>query len=42
MPRDQAAGRVAHAALAGATPLGQNAYKLHLFETLVRRALLSA
>ena len=38
----QTAARVAHAALAGATPLGQNAYKLHLFEVLVRRALLAA
>ena len=32
-----AAGR---AALAGATPLAKNAYKLPLFETLVRRAIL--
>ena len=30
------------AALAGATPLAQNAYKLHLLATLVRRAVLGA
>ena len=32
----------AHAALAGATPLDKNAYKLPLFETLVRRVILQA
>ena len=31
-----------HAALDGATPLAKNAYKLPLFETLVRRAILKA
>ncbi len=30
------------AALDGATPLSKNAYKLPLFETLVRRAILKA
>jgi xanthine dehydrogenase YagS FAD-binding subunit len=34
-----AAGR---AALDGATPLSRNVYKLPLFETLVRRAILTA
>ena len=32
----------AHAALDGATPLSRNAYKLPLFETLVRRAIAKA
>ena len=32
----------ARAALQGATPLAQNTYKLPLFETLVRRAILAA
>lgn len=32
----------AHAALDGATPLAKNAYKLPLFEVLVRRAILKA
>jgi xanthine dehydrogenase YagS FAD-binding subunit len=36
------AAAAAHAALEGATPLSKNAYKLPLFETLVRRAILQA
>ena len=36
------ARQAASAALAGATPLAKNAYKLPLFETLVRRALTKA
>jgi xanthine dehydrogenase YagS FAD-binding subunit len=32
----------ARAALAGATPLSRNAYKLPIFEALARRAVLSA
>lgn len=36
------AAQAAQAALAGATPLAGNAYKVPLFETLVRRALLDA
>jgi xanthine dehydrogenase YagS FAD-binding subunit len=36
------ATQAAHAALDGARPLSKNAYKLPLFETLVRRALLKA
>jgi xanthine dehydrogenase YagS FAD-binding subunit len=36
------ARQAARAALDGATPLTKNAYKLPLFETLVRRAVLSA
>jgi xanthine dehydrogenase YagS FAD-binding subunit len=36
------ATQAAHAALDGARPLSRNAYKLPLFETLVRRALLKA
>ena len=36
------ASRAARAALEGATPLAKNAYKLPLFETLVRRAVLAA
>jgi xanthine dehydrogenase YagS FAD-binding subunit len=39
---DTSAGEAAHAALNGATPLTKNAYKLPLFETLVRRAVLKA
>ncbi len=35
-------GSAAHAALDGAAPLAKNAYKLPLFEALVRRAILSA
>jgi xanthine dehydrogenase YagS FAD-binding subunit len=37
-----AAAEAGRAALAGATPLTKNAYKLPLFETLVRRAILKA
>ena len=37
---DAAAREAAHAAIDGATPLSKNAYKLPLFETLVRRAVL--
>ena len=37
------AARIAgHAALAGAIPLTRNAYKLSIFEALVRRAVLAA
>ncbi len=36
------AARAAHAALDGATPLSKNAYKLPLFEALVRRAIVKA
>ena len=40
---DQATAVVAaHAALDGATPLSKNAYKVPLFNTLVRRAVLKA
>lgn len=39
---DGIAGDAAQAALMGATPLGKNGYKLPLFETLVRRAVLKA
>jgi xanthine dehydrogenase YagS FAD-binding subunit len=40
---DETAAREAgHAALEGATPLSKNAYKLPLFEVLVRRAILKA
>jgi len=39
---ENAARETAHAALDGATPLAKNAYKLPLFETLVRRAILEA
>jgi xanthine dehydrogenase YagS FAD-binding subunit len=39
--RDVAAA-AARAALAGATPLARNGYKLPLFETLIRRAILQA
>jgi xanthine dehydrogenase YagS FAD-binding subunit len=39
---DGTARQAALAALEGATPLGNNAYKLPLFETLVRRAVLAA
>jgi len=39
---DATAREAAHAALAGASPLAKNAYKLPLFETLVRRAILKA
>ena len=40
--RDDTARKAARAALDGATPLAKNAYKLPLFETLVRRAILAA
>ena len=39
---ENVAKTAAHAALDGATPLTKNAYKLPLFETLVRRAILKA
>jgi xanthine dehydrogenase YagS FAD-binding subunit len=39
---DAAARDAAKAGLHGATPLSRNAYKLPLFETLVRRAILAA
>lgn len=39
---ENTAAQAAHAALADATPLANNAYKVPLFETLIRRALLAA
>jgi xanthine dehydrogenase YagS FAD-binding subunit len=39
---ESVAREAARAALIGATPLAKNAYKLPLFETLVRRAILKA
>jgi xanthine dehydrogenase YagS FAD-binding subunit len=39
---DSAARDAAHAALEGASPLSRNAYKLPMFEALVRRAVLNA
>jgi len=39
---ENVARAAAHAALDGATPLAKNAYKLPLFETLVRRTILTA
>jgi xanthine dehydrogenase YagS FAD-binding subunit len=36
------AAEAGRAAVQGATPLGNNAYKLPLLETLVRRAVLKA
>jgi xanthine dehydrogenase YagS FAD-binding subunit len=39
---EKAAKEAGRAALAGATPLSKNAYKLPLFEVLVRRAILKA
>jgi len=39
---DIAAREAAHAALDGATPLSNNAYKLPMFEALVRRTILQA
>jgi xanthine dehydrogenase YagS FAD-binding subunit len=39
---DEVAREAANAALAGATPLSGNAYKLPIFEALVRRAVLDA
>ncbi|MEI9988533.1 MAG: FAD binding domain-containing protein [Rhizomicrobium sp.] len=39
---DALALQAAHAAMEDATPLSKNAYKLPLFETLIRRAILAA
>ena len=39
---EKLAAEAAHAALDGATPLADNGYKLPLFETLIRRALVKA
>ena len=39
---ENTAALAAHTALADATPLANNAYKVPLFETLIRRALLTA
>lgn len=39
---ENAAAQAGRAALDGATPLAKNAYKLPLFETIVRRAILKA
>jgi xanthine dehydrogenase YagS FAD-binding subunit len=39
---EDTAHEAAHAALSGAAPLSKNAYKLPIFETLVRRAILAA
>lgn len=39
---ENVARAAAHAALDGATPMAKNAYKLPLFETLVRRTILTA
>jgi len=39
---DDLARRAAKAALAGAAPLAKNAYKLPVFEALVRRAIINA
>ncbi len=39
---ERTAAQAARAVLAGAMPFSKNAYKLPLFETLVRRALLTA
>ena len=39
---EQNARNAARAAIAGAAPLSKNAYKLPIFETLVRRAILTA
>lgn len=39
---ENSAKEAAHAALEGAMPLAKNAYKLPLFETLVRRAIVKA
>lgn len=42
MPTDEQNARNAgHAAISGAAPLSKNAYKLPIFETLVRRAILA-
>lgn len=40
--QEQIAGEAGRAAIAGAAPLSKNAYKLPIFETLVRRAILAA
>ena len=40
--QEQTAREAARAALAGAAPLSKNAYKLPIFETLVRRAIMAA
>ena len=40
--REETARKAGRAALAGAAPLSKNAYKLPIFETLVRRAILAA
>lgn len=40
--REDTAREAARAALSGAAPLSKNAYKLPIFETLVRRAILAA
>jgi xanthine dehydrogenase YagS FAD-binding subunit len=40
--KDQTARDAARAVLVGAAPLSKNAYKLPIFETLVRRAILAA
>lgn len=39
---EESVRRAARAAVQGATPLSQNAYKVPIFETLVRRAILLA
>jgi xanthine dehydrogenase YagS FAD-binding subunit len=39
---ERVAADAAKRALEGATPLAQNAYKIPLFEALVRRAILAA
>lgn len=39
---EDTARNAAHAAIAGAAPLSKNAYKLPVFEALVRRTILSA
>jgi xanthine dehydrogenase YagS FAD-binding subunit len=39
---EETARAAAKAALEGATPLGNNAYKLPIFETIVRRTILAA
>ena len=39
---EQNARNAGHAAISGAAPLSKNAYKLPIFETLVRRAILAA
>ena len=39
---ESTAGEAARAALAGATPLAQNGYKVQIFQTIVRRTILAA